>query len=97
MIQIDEDFMAEVGLDSMPEAEKADFMKDAEEELEVRIGEKISEGLSEDQLLEFDQVDNIVAAEQWLERYVPNFRDLARQVFQAFKNELAAERQQILG
>ena len=44
MIRVDEDFMTEVGLTEMPAAEKQAFMDHAEEELEVRVGQKIQPG-----------------------------------------------------
>ena len=41
MMRVDEQFMEEVGLGAMPEAEKQEFMKHAQEELEVRVGQGI--------------------------------------------------------
>ena len=98
MIRVDEDFMTEVGLADMPTAEKQAFMDHAEEELEVRVGQKISANLSDAQIDEFSRInDSGDATLSWLEKNVPNFRDIVMQVFQTFKQELAAERQSILG
>lgn len=98
MIRVDEDFMTEVGLAEMPTTEKQAFMNHAEEELEVRVGQKISAGLSAKQIDEFSRIqDDDAATLSWLERNVPNFREIVMQVFQAFKQELTAERQTILG
>lgn len=98
MIRVDEDFMTEVGLTEMPAAEKQAFMNHAEEELEVRVGQKISAGLSDEQIDEFSRIhDDGDATLSWLERNVPDFRETVMQVFQTFKQELAAERQSILG
>lgn len=98
MIRVDEDFMTEVGLAEMPAAEKQAFMDHAEEELEVRVGQKISAGLSDKQISEFNRISNDNAATlSWLERNVPNFREIVMQVFKSFKQELLAERQSILG
>ena len=58
MIKIDEKFLDEVGLSSMPADRKADFIKQTQEELENRVGEKMSEGMTVDQLREFDGIMN---------------------------------------
>ena len=58
MIKIDEKFLDEVGLSSMPDEQKADFIAQTQEELETRVGEKMSEGMTIDQLREFDGIMN---------------------------------------
>lgn len=58
MIKIDEKFLDEVGLSSMPQERKADFIAQTQEELENRVGEKMSEGMTVDQLREFDGIMN---------------------------------------
>lgn len=58
MIKIDEQFLNEVGLSGLPEAQKADFIKQTQEELETRVGEKMCEGMSLEQLKEFDGIMN---------------------------------------
>ena len=55
-MQIDEEFLNEVGLAEMPEDEKRAFMEHAEEELEVRVGQGIGDLLTEEQLDEFDWI-----------------------------------------
>ena len=44
MIKIDEKFLEEVGLSTLAETKKADFIAKTQEELENRVGEKMSEG-----------------------------------------------------
>ena len=68
MYQFDESFLDSVGLSGMPEEQKASFLQYAQDQLEVRIGEKMSEGLSDDQLDEFERIiDNDEATVQkWL-------------------------------
>ena len=58
---------------------KIDHAASAEEykeELEVRIGERISKGLSEAQLNEFDLISDQAEATRWLERNRPDYRDI---------------------
>ena len=96
-MRIDEQFMAEVGLDAMPPAEKQAFMQHAEEELEVRVGHGVSANLTDAQLMDFDQITDLGAAEAWLTQNVPNFREIIEDIYRKFKEELIAERSAILG
>ncbi len=96
MIRVDEEFMEDVGLGDMPADEKREFMRHAEEELEVRVGQRVGVGLSKEQLLEFSEINDLDIATDWLNRYVPDFRDRVKSVFEDFKQEIASERDQIL-
>ena len=58
MIKIDEKFLEEVGLSTLAETKKADFIAKTQEELENRVGEKMSEGRTVDQLREFEGIMN---------------------------------------
>ena len=58
MIKIDEKFLDEVGLSHMPDEKKPDFIAQTQEELENRVGEKMSEGMTLNQLREFDGIMN---------------------------------------
>lgn len=58
MIKIDEKFLGEVGLSDMPEEKKSEFISQTQEELENRVGEKMSEGMTLNQLREFDGIMN---------------------------------------
>lgn len=97
MVRIDDAFMEEVGLSAMPEAEKRAFMEHAEQELEVRVGQQIGAGLPEEKLDEFERIEDVNLAAQWLQENVPNYREIVTEVFRAFKEEIQAESQNILG
>ena len=43
MFQFDESFLEQVGLSNMPQEQKETFLQYAQDQLEVRIGEKMSE------------------------------------------------------
>jgi hypothetical protein len=58
MIKIDEKFLEEVGLSSMSDEQKRSFIAQTQEELENRVGEKMSEGMTIEQLREFDGIMN---------------------------------------
>lgn len=95
-MQIDEQFMTEVGLGQMPAAEKRAFMDHATEELEVRVGQKIGSQLSPSQINDFNRAAEAGTLGAWLERHIPDYRAQVKAVFQEFKRELHAERQSIL-
>lgn len=53
---MDDKFLVEVGLQNLPEPQKTAFMTEIQEELENRVGEKMSEGMTSEQLEEFDGI-----------------------------------------
>ncbi len=94
-MQFDEQFLSDIGLDDMPEEQKKAFLDYAQEELEVRIGEKISEGMTEEQLNEFDAIEDQELAVQWLDANRPDYKEVVARVVEDFKNEIASNKDQI--
>ena len=68
MFQFDESFLEQVGLSNMPQEQKDNFLQYAQDQLEVRIGEKMSEDLSEAQLDEFEKIidNDQETVQKWL-------------------------------
>ena len=68
MFQFDESFLEQVGLSNMPQEQKDNFLQYAQDQLEVRIGEKMSEDLSEEQLDEFEKIidNDQETVQKWL-------------------------------
>ncbi len=91
MVQVDDEFMVAVGLDEMPEDDKKKFMEQAEEELEVRVGQEIGRNLSNEQLEEFGKITDSAEAVRWLEMMVPDFREIVAGVFLGFRDEIKRE------
>lgn len=56
MFTLDESFLDMVGLSDLPAEQKNNFLAYAQDQLEVRIGEKMSESLSDTQLDEFERI-----------------------------------------
>ena len=90
MFQLDDNFLKELGLDSLPDEQKQAFLQHIYEELELRVGTKLSEGLSEQQMQEFeafvDQKEDRVRA--WFEKFLPNFDE--QPDFQQLKTRVPA-------
>lgn len=75
MFQLDDKFLADIGLNELPAEQKQAFLQHIYEELELRVGTKLSEGLSDEQLEEFeaiiDRKDDAIVA--WLNQHAPNY------------------------
>jgi len=138
MFQLNDDFLNSIGLNDMPEDQKKPFLQHIYSELEMRVGTKLSDGMSDEQLEEFgsiiDRNDAIIvgwlqkyapdyyndesfskiqeatgldvndaalraeyAATKWLEVNRPDYKDVVAQVMNEIKNEVASNRDAILG
>src|SRR5689334_29568 len=78
MFQLDDKFLQEVGLADLPADQKEAFLQYVYQELELRVGMKLSEGMNEEQLGQFealvDRDEQKVIA--WFEKYLPNYMEL---------------------
>lgn len=76
MFQLDDKFLQELGVDQLPEDQKQAFKEHIYSELELRVGTRLSEGLTDAQLAEFesfvDRDDEKVLT--WISTYVPNYQ-----------------------
>lgn len=95
-MQFDENFLQEMGLQAMPESEKQAFLDYVKEELEVRIGERISKGLTEFQLNEFDAINDSAEATKWLEKNRPDYREIVSRTIAEMKSEIRANRNKLI-
>lgn len=96
-MQFDEQFLQEMGLSAMPEEQKKQFLAYIQEELEIRIGERISRGLTEVQLNEFDMITDQAEATKWLEKNRPDFREIVNRTIEEMKSEIRANRSKLVG
>ncbi|MBQ6130083.1 hypothetical protein IJI72_00035 [Candidatus Saccharibacteria bacterium] len=95
-MEFDEGFLREVGLSAMGEEEKQAFLDYAKEELEVRVGEGIAEGLTEEKIKEFQETATREEAQAWLERNRPDYEDVVKKAIEEFKGEIKRNRVAIL-
>ena len=96
-MNFDEKFLQEMGLSAMPEDEKQKFLDYIQEELEVRIGERISRGLTETQLNEFDLITDPTEVTKWLETNRPDYRVIVTRTIDEMKAEIRANRAKLVG
>lgn len=95
-MEFDEKFLQEMGLSAMPEHEKQAFLKYIEEEVEIRIGERISKGLTATQLNEFDMITDPAEAAKWLQKNRPDFREIVARTIEEMKSEIRANRHRLV-
>ena len=82
MFQLDDKFLADIGLNDLPEDQKQPFLQHIYEELELRVGTRLSDGLSDAQLEQFEKIidRDQPTIEAWLQQFSPNYTQ--DQVFQ---------------
>ena len=95
-MEFDDKFLADMGLSAMPEEQKRDFLAYVQEELEIRIGERISRGLSPAQLNEFDAITDPVEAAKWLEANRPDYREIVSRTIAEMKEEIRENRNRLI-
>lgn len=84
MFQLDDKFLQDIGLGSLPEDQRKAFLQHIYDELELRVGTKLSEGMSEQQMSEFESfVDrNEDKVRGWFEKNMPDY--VSRPDYQQF-------------
>ena len=75
MFQLDDKFLEEVGLGGLPDEQRQMFLDHFREQLELRVGTKLSDGLSDEQLQEFESfIDrNEEKVNTWVAANVPEY------------------------
>lgn len=75
MFQLDDKFLEDIGLNDLPEVQKKPFLQHIYDELELRVGAKLSDGMTDTQLEEFESIidhkDDLIA--EWLEDHIPGY------------------------
>lgn len=75
MFRLDDQFLKDVGLDGLPDDQKQAFLQHVYSELEMKVGTRLSDGLSDAQLEEFEQIidrkQETVSA--WITQHFPNY------------------------
>lgn len=99
MLKIDNNLLVELGLSGLPDAEKNSFLKHIYETLEMRVGIRLADQMSNQQLDEFEQyfeAKDDAGAFKWLETNFPNYKDIVQEEFDKLKAEVAQSAPQIL-
>jgi uncharacterized protein DUF5663 len=82
MFQLDDKFLEDVGLAALPEDQKKPFLQHTYDQLEYKVGIRLSEGMSDQQLEEFESIidrkEDVI--QSWLSTNAPNYQN--EEVFQ---------------
>jgi len=91
MFQLDDKFLADIGLNDLPDDQKQEFLQHIYEELELRVGTKLSDGLSDQQLEEFEKIIDRDQAtiDSWLAAHVQDYMN--DEVFKRMQQALKLE------
>jgi hypothetical protein len=77
MFQLDDQFLVDLGLGGMPDDQKKPFLQHVYTQLEERVGIRLSEGMSDTQLDEFEAIIDrkMEVIDPWLSTNAPNYQE----------------------
>lgn len=99
MIKIDASLLQELGLNGLPQEERDGLLKHIYETLEMRVGMRLADQMTNEQLDEFEQyfeAKDDAGAFRWLETNFPNYKDIVQEEFDKLKVEVGQTAPQIL-
>jgi hypothetical protein len=99
MFKLDDDFLQSIGLGALPSDQKQDMLRHIYETLELRVGMKLAEQMTDAQLDEFesfiDRKDD-AGALSWLETNFPNYKQVVAEELEKLKEEIRGSAEQII-
>ena len=98
-INLDRNLLVELGLGSLPEAEQRSLLNHIYETLEMRVGMRLADQMTNEQLDEFEryfEAKDENGAFHWLETNFPNYKEIVQEEFNKLKEEVRKSAPQIL-
>ena len=99
MLKIDNSLLEEIGLSALPDGEKNSLLRHIYETLEMRVGMRLADQMTNEQLDEFEQyfeAKDDAGAFKWLETNFPNYKEIVQEEFDKLKAEVTQSAPQIL-
>ncbi len=99
MFKLDDNFLNELGLSALPPADKNKMLAHIYETLEMRVGMRLAEKMSNEQLDEFEAYINKndeAGALKWLETNFPNYKEVVAEELEKLKSEIKQVAPQIV-
>lgn len=99
MYKLDNALLEELGLGSLPPEEKNRMLAHIYETLEMRVGMKLAEQMTNEQLDEFEAFidkNDDAGALKWLETNFPNYKQVVADELDKLKGEIKATAPQIV-
>lgn len=99
MFQLDDNFLRDLGLGSLPAPEKNKMLAHIYETLELRVGMKLADQMSDQQLDEFEKYidsNDEAGALKWLETNFSDYKKVVADELEKLKSEIKTQAPQIL-
>jgi len=99
MIRIDDTLLEEIGLISLPKAERDQMLRQIYETLEMRVGMRLAERMTDQQLDEFERfidTNDEAGALKWLETNFPDYKQVVADELEKLKTEIKKDSATIL-
>lgn len=99
MIKIDDSLLEELGLIGLPKDERDKLLRQIYETLEMRVGMKLAERMSDQQLDEFERfidTNDEAGALQWLEANFPDYKQVVASELEVLKQEIKKDSAKII-
>lgn len=99
MFKLDNDFLQSLGLGGLPVDEKNKLLQMIYERLEMNVGMRLAEKMTDQQLDEFESFidrNDETGALKWLETNFPNYKDVVAEELEKLRGEVTAAAPQIL-
>jgi hypothetical protein len=94
MFQLDDNLLRELGLGGLPAEEKNKMLAHIYETLELRVGMRLAEQMTDAQLDEFEAFidrNDEPGALKWLETNFPHYKDVVGEELNKLKSEIKAQ------
>ncbi len=98
-LKLDNNLLEEVGLGALPADEKKKMLTHIYETLEMRVGVRLAEQMTDQQLNEFESFINAndeAGALRWLETTFPSYKEVVADEFEKLKEEIRQVAPQIV-
>ncbi len=99
MFKLDNDFLTSMGLGSLPVEEKNKLLQAIYERLEMNVGMRLAEKMTDTQLNEFESFidrNDEAGALHWLESNFPDYKQVVAEELEKLKAEVSQSAPQIL-
>lgn len=99
MIRIDDTLLEELGLITLPKEERDALLRQIYETLEMRVGMKLAERMSDQQLDEFEKfidTNDEAGALKWLEANFPDYKQVVADELEKLKTEIKQDSGKII-
>ncbi len=99
MFKLDDNFLKDLGLGELPTEDKNKMLAHIYETLEMRVGMKLAEQMSDEQLDEFEAYvnkDDQEGALKWLETNFPDYKKVVAGELETLKAEIKSNADKII-